>query len=144
MGRLILLAILLMPFIEIAVFIWVGGQIGILATLAAIVGTAAAGIALLRMQGIGLILDCQQMMARGEVPARQFGEAMLLALAGVLLLIPGFVTDAIGFILFIPAVRAAIFTALSRNMVVVTTYRPANYPGTDGPKSIDLDHDSYR
>lgn len=143
MGRLLLLSIVLMPFIEIAVFIWIGGQIGILATLAAIIGTAVAGIALVRFQGLGLLLDTRAMMARGEVPARQFGEAMLLAFAGILLLIPGFLTDLIGFVLLIPGVRSAIFTAMSRNMVIVTTYRPDGAPNT-GPKAIDLDSDSFR
>lgn len=142
MARFVLLFILAAPFLEIATFIWVGGEIGILPTLAAIVLTAVAGLVILRWQGMGLIADSRAMMARGEIPARQFAEAMMLAFAGVLLLIPGFLTDAAGFALLIPPVRAALYGLLSRNMVVVSTYRPSRDPG--GPKAIDLDPEDYR
>ena len=142
MGRLIVIFLVLLPFLEIAGFIWVGGQIGILATLAAIVLTAIAGMLIIRWQGVGLILDSRAMMARGEVPAKVFAEAMMLALAGLLLVIPGFVTDAVGLLLLIPPVRSALYGLLSRNMVVVSSYRPSQ-PGP-GIKSIDLDPDSWR
>lgn len=142
MGRAILLLILLFPFIEIAGFIWIGGMIGILPTLAAIILCAALGIMIIRWQGMGLVLDSRAMMARGEIPARNFADAMFLSLAGILLLIPGFFSDALGFLLLIPPVRGAIYGLLSRNFVVVSNYRPAN-PGP-ATKSIDLDPDSYR
>lgn len=142
MGRLIVVFLALLPFLEIAGFIWVGGQIGILATLAAIVVTAVIGIGIIRWQGMGLVLDSRAMMARGEIPAKAFAEAMMLAVAGLLLFIPGFVTDAIGVLLLIPPVRAALYAFLSRNMVVVSTYRPTQ-PGP-GIRAIDLDPDSYR
>lgn len=142
MGQLLLIAILLTPIAEIASFIWIGGQIGIFSTLAAIIATAVIGVAIIRWQGMGLIIDSRAMMARGEVPARPFAEAMMLAVAGFFLLIPGFLTDTIGFVLLIPPVRAALYGALSRNMVVVSTYRPGG-PQT-GTRSIDLDPDSYR
>lgn len=142
MARFILLSILLLPFIEIAAFIWVGGQIGILATLATIILTAIVGVMLVRLQGLGIIMDSRAMMARGEIPARQFSDVMLLALAGLLLVVPGFVTDAVGLALLIPPVRGWLYGLMSRNMVVVSTYRPAQ-PGP-GQKSIDLDSGDYR
>lgn len=142
MARFVLLLVLAAPFLEIATFIWVGGEIGIFPTLAAIIATAVAGLAILRWQGMGLLADSRAMMARGEVPARQFAEAMMLAFGGVLLLIPGFLTDALGFALLIPPIRSALYKFLSRNMVVVSTYRPSTTPR--GPKAIDLDDDEYR
>jgi UPF0716 protein FxsA len=142
MGRIVLLLILLTPFMEIAGFIWIGGMIGILPTLAAIVLTAVLGVFIIRWQGMGLVLDSRAMMARGEIPAKNFAHSMMLAMAGLLLLIPGFFTDAIGFLLLVPPVRSALYALLSRNMVVVSAYRPAN-PGP-GTKSIDLDPDAYR
>lgn len=142
MGRILAVLLLLTPFLEIATFIWVGGQIGILATLAAIVLTAVIGIAFLRWQGLGLLMDSRAMMARGEVPARQLADAMLLALAGLFLLIPGFLTDLAGFALLIPPVRGAIFAWLSANMVVVNSYRSTR--DADAPRQIDLDPDDYR
>ncbi|WP_332713420.1 FxsA family protein [Pelagibacterium mangrovi] len=142
MARFIALALLALPFIEIAGFIWVGGQIGILPTLAAIILTAVAGVLIIRWQGLGMVLDSRAMMARGEVPARQFAEMMMIALAGLLLVIPGFATDLIGFALLIPPVRGWLYHLMSRNMVVVSTYRPSQ-PGP-AYKSIDLDSDDYR
>ncbi|WP_127143765.1 FxsA family protein [Pelagibacterium montanilacus] len=143
MARIILIFILALPFIEIAGFIWVGGEIGVLATIGATILTAAFGILMLRIQGVGLLLDTRAMMARGEVPARQFADAMLLALAGLLLLVPGFFSDLVGLLLLIPPLRHALFDALSRNMVVVTTYSPSGRTGS-APKAIDLDEDEYR
>lgn len=142
MARFILVAFLLLPFIEIAGFIWVGGQIGILATLAAIVLSAFVGIAIVRWQGLGMVLDSRAMMARGEVPARQFADMMMIGIAGMLLVIPGFVTDAMGFMLLIPPVRGWLYHLMSRNMVVVSTYRPSQ--PSPAYKSIDLDDDDYR
>tara|TARA_R100000365_G_scaffold370_1_gene1219 strand:+ start:5253 stop:5732 length:480 start_codon:yes stop_codon:yes gene_type:complete len=141
-GRFILLGFLLLPFLEIAGFIWVGGQIGILSTLGAIVLTAVAGIFIVRWQGLGMVMDSRAMMARGEMPQRQFAEMMMIAAAGLFLLIPGFITDAVGFALLIPPVRHWLYGLMSRNMVVVTTYRPSQ-PGP-AYKSIELDDDDYR
>ena len=142
MARFILLALFLLPFFEIAGFIWVGGQIGIIATLAAIVLTAVLGVAIVRRQGLGIVLDSRAMMERGEVPARQFADMMMIGIAGVLLVIPGFLTDIFGFALLIPPVRDWLYRLLSRNMVVVSTYRPTQ-PGP-AYKSIDLDEGDYR
>jgi UPF0716 protein FxsA len=142
MGRIILVLVLLIPIIEIAGFIWIGGVIGILPTLGAILLTAFVGLLIIRWQGMGLVLDSRVMMARGEIPARNFAHGMMLAIAGFFLVVPGFVTDAIGFLLLIPPLRDALYGVLSRNMVVVSTYQPAR-PGP-GTKAIDLDPDSYR
>lgn len=142
MGRIILLAFLLWPFAEIAAFIWVGAQIGILATLALIILTAVAGIAIVRWQGVGMVMDTRAMMARGEMPQKQFAEMMMIAIAGLLLIIPGFISDLFGLALLVPPVRSWLFAALSRNMVIVTDYRPAD-PGP-ASRAIDLDPDSYR
>lgn len=142
MGRIVIIAILLLPFLEIAAFIWVGGQIGILATLAAIVASAVIGIAILRRQGLGMVMDSRTLLARGQVPQQEFAEMMMLAVAGFLLLVPGFITDVAGFALLVPPVRHLIYQRISRNMVIVTDYRPSQ-PGPHRP-SIDLDPDSYR
>ena len=142
MGRLILLTVLLLPFLEIAGFIWVGSEIGILPTLAAIILTAVAGVMILRWQGMGMIMDSRAMMARGEMPRQNIAETMMMAVAGIFLLIPGFITDAIGFLLLIPPVRAWLYHQMSRNMIIVTEYRPSN-PGR-AYKAIDLDSDDYR
>lgn len=142
MARFIVLALFLLPFIEIAGFIWVGGKIGILATLLLIVLTAVLGVAIMRRQGLGVVLDSRAMIERGEVPARQFADMMMIGVAGVLLVIPGFVTDLFGFALLVPPIRGWLYGLMSRNMVVVSTYRPSR-PGP-ATKSIDLDEGDYR
>ena len=147
MGWIILLAILAVPFAEIAVFIMVGSQIGVIATLASIVAAGVVGFLILRWQGLSVLMDSRAMMARGEVPARQIAETMMLALAGFLLMLPGFLSDIAGFALLIPPVRHALYWALSRNMVVVSGYRPAGGPANRPggvPPTIELGRDSYR
>src|SRR5690606_40470985 len=94
------------------------------------------------IEGLGVVLDSRAMMERGEVPARQFADMMMIGVAGLLLVIPGFVTDIFGFALLVPPIRGWLYNWMSRNMVVVTTYRPSQ-PG-QAPKSIDLDEGDYR
>ncbi|HWJ88183.1 MAG TPA: FxsA family protein [Pelagibacterium sp.] len=142
MARLVLFAVLAFPFLEIAGFIWVGGRIGVLATLAAIIASAVLGLLILRRQGLGMLMDSQTMLARGELPTQQFFEMMVMAVAGLLLLIPGFFSDIVAFALLIPPLRGWLYRSLSRNMVVVTSYRPSG--GGPGMRSIDLDPDDYR
>ena len=102
-----LLIFIIVPIIELAVLIQVGGLIGVVPTIAIIFITAILGVRLLKQQGAGVLLRAQQKMQEGGLPASELAEGFLLALAGALLLTPGFVTDAFGFSLLIPAVRHA-------------------------------------
>ena len=108
MAVLILLAFIAVPLIEIAVFIEIGGRIGLVSTLAVVVATALAGTYMLRLQGLSTLHRAQTAMNRGELPLREVFDGLCLLVAGALLLTPGFVTDAIGGSLFIPAVRAGL------------------------------------
>ncbi|WP_028294657.1 FxsA family protein [Oceanobacter kriegii] len=100
-----LLIFIIVPIIELAVLIQVGGLIGVLPTIAIIFVTAILGVRLLKQQGAGVLLRAQQKMQEGGLPASELAEGFLLALAGALLLTPGFVTDAFGFALLVPAIR---------------------------------------
>ena len=102
MGRLIFLILIITPIVEIAVFIQVGGLIGLWPTLAAIVLTALIGTALLRQQGLATLARAQREMAAQRLPVRELFDGICLLLAGALLLTPGFVTDAIGGALLMP------------------------------------------
>ncbi|HEY9539852.1 MAG TPA: FxsA family protein [Kiloniellaceae bacterium] len=104
---LILLAALFigMPLLEIAVFIQVGSAIGVWPTIALTVATTLAGSLLLRAQGLATLLRARAQMDKGELPAREMFEGVCLVLAGGLLTVPGFVTDTLGLLLFIPPVR---------------------------------------
>jgi len=101
----ILIAIILLPIIEIAVFIQVGGLIGLWPTLALILLTTFAGAALLRYQGFATAQRARESLMRNELPVAEVFDGFCLVAAGVLLLTPGFVTDTFGALLFIPAVR---------------------------------------
>lgn len=103
---LILLAVFIgLPLVEIVVFIEVGGALGVWPTIAATVATALAGSLLLRAQGLATLMRARTQMDKGQLPAREMFEGICLVLAGALLLVPGFVTDALGLLLFMPPFR---------------------------------------
>ncbi len=101
----LLLAFIGIPLIEIILFIQVGGAIGTAATIAIVIGTAFLGAWMLRRQGLSTARTAQEKLARGEMPLEQALDGLFLVFAGGLLLTPGFLTDAIGFSLFVPQVR---------------------------------------
>lgn len=113
-----LLIFLLLPVLELAVLIKVGGQIGVLATLALIFLTAIIGIVLIRAQGLMTLLRAREKLAEGTLPARELAEGFLLALAGALLIAPGFVTDTLGFLLLVPPLRHALAGSALRALQV--------------------------
>lgn len=112
--------LIIMPVLEISVFIMIGGQIGVLNTILIILFTAILGSFLLRQQGLGLLAKIQQKMAEGQVPGRDLTHGVMILVAGILLLTPGFVTDAIGFSLFVPQIRDAIAGFLKSRINVQT------------------------
>jgi UPF0716 protein FxsA len=141
-GRIVLLSVLALPLIEIALFILIGQAIGLLPTLFGIVLTGVIGVLVLRWQGVAVLREMQFRLQRGEMPARQMGDAMLIGFAGLLLLLPGYFTDLIGLVLLVPWTRELIYRLLARNLKVVevsTSYRRA-----DDPELIDLDRRDYR
>ncbi len=96
------------PIIEIALFITIGGQIGIWATLGLVVLTAMIGTVLLRQQGLSVLARARAEMDAGRMPLGRLADGLFLLVAAVLLLTPGFMTDALGFLLFVPAIRQTI------------------------------------
>ena len=93
------------PLLELYVLIEVGSGIGGIATIALCLFTAALGGILIRIQGIRTLLSAQQQMAQGTLPARHALHGILLVIAGLLLFLPGLITDSLGFLLLIPAIR---------------------------------------
>lgn len=103
---LILLALFIaVPVVEIAVIIQVGGLIGAWPTVALIVATAMAGTALVRAQGFQILARAQASLDQGQFPAEELFDGVNLLIAGLLLLTPGFVTDAVGLVLLVPPLR---------------------------------------
>lgn len=105
MGLIILMGLIATPIIEIAVFISVGERIGLFNTIAIVVLTAIAGTALLRWQGLSVLSRAQESLRENRLPLEEIFDGLCLVFAGALLLTPGFVTDTIGFLLFLPPVR---------------------------------------
>jgi len=93
------------PIVEMVVLIQVGQQIGALWTIALVLLTAFIGINLLRHQGLATLSRATWRIQSGQIPAKEMLEGILLAVGGALLLTPGFVTDAIGFLLLVPFTR---------------------------------------
>ena len=140
--------LLVIPLLEIAAFVVIGGQIGVFPTLALVVVTAIIGSILLRIQGFGLVTRIRADMDAGRVPARELVHGVMILIAGVLLLTPGFVTDTAGFLLFVPPIRDAIW-AFARSRVTVVGAGSADYAayghrqGSGAGPTIDLDADDF-
>ena len=136
-GRILFAVFLAVPLIEIALFILIGQTIGLVPTLLGVLVTAIAGALLIRWQGMAALRDMQAAMSRGELPARQMGDTMLIGLGGLLLLLPGYFSDLIGILLLLPWTRGLIYRFLARHLRVVNatagSYRPT------APGQIDLD-----
>ena len=102
-------AFVAVPIIEIALFIQVGGAIGTMPTLAIVILTAFAGTWLMRTQGRMAFGNLERSFSEMRDPTEPLAHAAMILVAGVLLLTPGFFTDAVGLGLLVPAVRAAVF-----------------------------------
>jgi len=114
MTLLLLIAFIGIPIIEIAGFITVGSWIGLWWTLGTVLLTAIVGTALVRSQSTSVIARINQQLAVGEMPARALFDGLCLLAAALLLLTPGFFTDAVGISLLLPPVRALIAPLLLR------------------------------
>ncbi len=143
--RFLPLLILLMPLIEIAGFVVVGSQIGVLATIGLVIASAVLGAVLLRVQGLGVVQRIRLAMLEKRTPGRELVHGAMIVLAALLLIVPGFVSDLFGLLLFVPAVREAVFRFLARHVTVITPAGPAR-SGRRGPspRQIDLDEEEFR
>ncbi len=113
-----LILFIAMPIIEIAVLLRVGAALGWFPTLGIVVLTAVVGTAMLRQQGLATLNKARQRMGAGEMPAQQMLEGVLLMVGGVLLLTPGFVTDAFGFACLLPWSRQWLAKKIASRSVV--------------------------
>ncbi len=118
MALVILAAFIAVPLIEIALFIVVGGEIGLWPTLAVVVATAVVGTILLRFQGFAVARAARTQLNEGQPPVEPMLHGIGLVFAAAFLITPGFFTDAVGFLLLLPPVRSfAIRMILSRMQV---------------------------
>jgi len=132
------------PIIEIALFIQVGGAIGLWPTLGIVVLTALVGTNLMRSQGISTLNRLQASLAQGENPADPMAQGAMILVAGVLLLTPGFFTDAVGFLLLLPPVRVALIRwiagKVTSSRVVYTSTQSSQASQSGNNATIDGDY----
>ena len=102
---MVFLLFIIVPIIEITIFITIGSNIGILNTIAIILTTALVGIFLVRRQGIKLLFDAQRNLSQGIMPTEEIKGGIFLLISGLLLITPGFFTDCIGFVVFLKPVQ---------------------------------------
>lgn len=138
---LFLLLFVGIPVVELYFMIKVGAEIGAFATVFLVLFTAGLGGVLVRMQGFTTAMRVRSAMERGELPAIEMMEGALLLVAGVLLLLPGFVTDAIGFLCLIPAVRQyLVLWALKRGNVLWHAAPSPPHKPSEQHRVIDADY----
>ncbi|MFK7856202.1 MAG: FxsA family protein [Granulosicoccus sp.] len=113
-----LILFIAMPIIEIAVLLRIGSALGWLPTLAIVILTAILGTTMLRHQGLATLNLAKQRMNAGEMPAQQMLEGVILMIGGVLLLTPGFVTDAFGFACLFPYSRRWLAARIAARSVI--------------------------
>lgn len=128
-----LLLFITIPIVEMYILILVGGQIGALPTIALVVLTATIGLALFRREGFATLHRLQTKLNQGEIPGRELLEGVMLLIGGALLLTPGFVTDAIGFVCLLPGLRQPLAEWLIRRGVLTMTAGFTVHRGGGGP-----------
>lgn len=106
--RILLLIFIAVPLAEVWLLMQVWNALGGWFTVGSVLLTAVIGVALLRRQGFATLVRVQQRVGKGEVPAREMVEAVILAVSGALLLTPGFFTDALGFVGLVPGLRRSV------------------------------------
>ena len=148
MTRILLLLILVvLPLVEIAGFALVGAEIGVLATIALVIASTILGSALLRLQGIGALSSIRRDIEAGRDPGRELAHGAIILVAGILLIIPGFFTDIVGILLFLPPVRRLAWRIVRRRLGAVSGFTvgrrrfPSGHPSRS--RTIDLDEEDY-
>ena len=112
----VLLSIILLPIIEIYLFIKIGSQIGVLNTILLIFITAIIGVYYARYEGLNTIKSGFVQIVKNEVPAYEIISGAAIAFAAILLIFPGFATDILGFLFIFPITRKLIFKNISEKI----------------------------
>jgi UPF0716 protein FxsA len=116
MFRILFALFIVVPIIEITVLMQVGELIGAWPTVAIVIVSAWLGAKYVRKQGLATLQSVQTKMAQGEMPSGEIVTGVMLLVAGVLLVTPGYVTDIFGLLLLIPSVRKALSNAVQKQL----------------------------
>ena len=128
--------LVIIPIIEIALFVQIGGVIGLGPTIAIVILTALLGSWLLKREGLAALARLEAALMRGEDPSPVLIDGILILAAGLLLITPGFLTDTIGFLLLVPPTRAAFIRWAGRQIArrVVILRGGQRRPGAEPPR----------
>ena len=129
--RIPLLLILLFPIAEIFAFVEIGSLIGGWQTVLWVISAAFVGVWMLRLHGIATIRRVQTAMMNGELPARAMFDGALLFLSAILLIIPGFISDAIAILLLLPPVRWLLLRTVIRRAIPFPQGHEPNFRRAD-------------
>lgn len=136
---MLLLVFLVLPILELYVFVQVAGAVGFLSALFWVVVATILGVWLVKQQGLGVLRRANEKVSRGEPPTDELVNGILLLVAGGLILAPGFLSDAVGLLLLLPPVRALLRGPLKRRFrdgpIVISHARFVS--GTFGPGGPD-------
>ena len=102
----LLLLFTVVPLVELFLLVKLGTVIGIGPTVLVVIGTGVLGASLARWQGLGVLRRVSEDLAQGRLPADALIDGLLILIAGAVLLTPGLITDALGFLLLVPQGRA--------------------------------------
>ena len=116
MVAVLFLVFLVVPFVELLVILQVGRTIGALNTVALLILVSMVGAWLVKREGLSVVRRAQERMAAGAVPGRELVDGVMILFAGALLITPGFLSDALGVLLLLPPVRAALRGTVTRQL----------------------------
>ncbi|WP_018692029.1 FxsA family protein [Algicola sagamiensis] len=134
MFRILFVFFIIVPMIEIAILLQVGSIIGGWMTLGLVILTAYFGAKLVKQQGLTTYANLQQKLAQGQMPSDELRDGLCVLVSGILLLTPGIMTDALGFLLLVPAFREGMSKQLSKHFNVQymsNTQQPYSAPEVD-------------
>ena len=134
----LLLLLIVPPLVELYFLIKVGGNIGVGSTVFLVLFTAVLGAVLVRAQGFSVLARVRAQVAQGLSPALELLEGLVLFIAGALLLVPGFISDGLGFLLLIPALRIRLIKIVVKRGIDPRIYaKRADPDGAKNPRIID-------
>ncbi|MGE4279069.1 MAG: FxsA family protein [Magnetospirillum sp.] len=133
MAWLLIALVIAVPVVEIAVFIKVAQGIGVAAAVLVALGAALVGLIMVRTQGLRTLMVAKSMADQGQLPLAEMFDGLCIAVAGCLLIVPGFLSDVLAIILLLPPVRLLLKSWLARHVSVVgaTTSGPPHHHGAD-------------
>lgn len=142
--RFLVLFFLILPVIEIVLLIKIGSEIGVLATLSWLLLMIIAGVTLLRVQGTASLRQARELMSAGQQPTAALAKGVFVSFAAVLLILPGFATDMIGFLLLLPPLQQLLVKRWMKNAQVSSHFYQTGRQGNlyEGESEAVNDADS--